>query len=676
MKDDKHPSENHYNCPIVASYPENIRGNMDILREKNIAFIQPFLPIYDAKRMKERLIEEMKGTGIGKSEIRAAVDAGYCELEQYRQDVRDYGAKIIERIEKTGEQAILLAGRPYHVDPEINHGIPEMIQSYHLPIISEDAVYHMPVRQKLMHVVNQWSYHARLYHAAQYVTEHPNITMIQFSSFGCGLDALTTGQVQDILQAHERIYTMIKLDEVSNLGAARIRLRSLIAALARRKPVVYHDIEPIERPHFTEECKKTHTILAPQMSPVHFELLQAALRKYDYNVVIPPMPTKKSVDLGLRYVNNDMCYPAIVVIGQLLEALRSGNYDPDHTSIVMFQTCGACRATNYMSVLRQALKYAGFGQVPVFAARGLPSETDSFKLDRPMLVSAIKAVVFGDLLMNVRNRMMPYETVKGSAQLLYREWMERAKAAVIDGGYNIYRKTIQDMVRAFDKLPIDETLWKPKVGIVGEILVEYHPTANNDMENVLMQEGAEVVMPDLIDFFLYGAYDSVSKHKLLAGSYKDQLFGKMFIQFVEFYRRPMRKALEASKHFRAPQSIQKTAEQASRHVSIGNMAGEGWFLTGEMVKLIHEGVPNVVCLQPFGCLPNHITGKGVLHELRESYPGANITAIDCDAGASEVNQLNRLKLMLSVARDRAPKPVAEEKTAEAGTFEGEPAVQQ
>ncbi|BAL82451.1 hypothetical protein SELR_07430 [Selenomonas ruminantium subsp. lactilytica TAM6421] len=655
MEDEVHDSDNHFNCPIVASYAENIRGNMDVLRQENIDFIQPFVPIHDKKRLIARLYEELgKRENISRQEIAGAVEAGYVEIAHYRDDVREYGKKILAHIERTGQQAIMLVGRPYHVDPEINHGIPEMIQSYKLPILSEDAVYHLPVKAQRLQVVNQWSYHARLYHAAQFVAEHPNLTLIQFSSFGCGLDALTTEQVKDILEKHQRIYTMIKLDEVSNLGAARIRLRSLMAALARKKPVAYRAVAEIERPHFTEECKKTHTVLAPQMAPIHFELFQTVLQKHGLKAVIPPMPDKHAIDTGLRYVHNDMCYPAIVVIGQLIAALKDGLCDPDHTSIMLFQTCGACRATNYLSVLRQALKHAGFPQVPVFAVHGLKEETDSFHMGRSMLVDAIKAAVYGDTLMNVRNRTMPYEITKGSTKALFDKWMERAKEEILRGNYFRFRNNIKAMVKEFDHLPVQEDLWKPKVGIVGEILVKYHPVANNHIEKVLMDEGAEVVMPDFVDFFLYSAYDAIAKRNLLAGSYKEEVFGKMFIKIIEFFRRPMKKALRESKHFLPPHSIYDTARLASRHVSLGNMAGEGWFLTGEMVKLIDEGVPNVVCLQPFGCLPNHITGKGVMHELRNAYKGANITAIDCDAGSSEVNQLNRIKLMLAVAKERGP----------------------
>ena len=662
LPNDPKSNDNHFNCPIVASYAENIRGNMDVIREKNIQFIQPFLPISSPKRLTERIYEEFSkefpNEKISRKEISNALQKAYEELENYRRDVREYGRKILERIEKTGEHAIVLVGRPYHIDPEINHGIPEMIQSYGLPIISEDAIYHLPVQQKRLYIVNQWSYHARLYHAAQFVAEHENLTLIQLSSFGCGLDALTTEQVKTILESHQRIYTMIKLDEVSNLGAAKIRLRSLMAALNRREKVPYENIPVIERPRFTEECRKIHTILAPQMAPIHFELIESVLRKYNYNVVIPQMPDRAAIDLGLRYVNNDMCYPTIVVAGQLLSALQSGMCDPDHTSIVLFQTCGACRATNYISVLRQALKFAGFPQVPVFACYGLPDETDAFELNRDCLIDAIKASVYGDLLMNVKNRVEPYEIEKGSTEKLHRTWMERVKKDLHDGNYFSYRKNIRQIVQDFDRLPM-KNIVKPKVGIVGEILVKYHPVANNDIEKVLLREGAEVVMPEFVDFFLYSAYDSVVKRKLLDGTRKEKFFAQIFIRIIEFFRSPMKKALEQSKKFRAPRSIYETAELASKIVSTGNMAGEGWFLTGEMVKLIEEDVPNVICLQPFGCLPNHITGKGVMHSLRHEYPGANVVAIDCDAGASEVNQLNRIKLMLAVAKENVSKQEVE-----------------
>ncbi len=647
-------SDNFYNCPIVASYPENIRNNMDILRERGIKFIQPFLPVHDMRKLKKRLAEEFAFDGVTRAEISFAVDKAAAELERYRRDVQNFGDELLKRIQRTGEHAILLVGRPYHIDPEINHGIAEMIQSYNLPILSEDMVYHVPVDAPKISVVNQWSYHARLYHAAQFAAQNPNVTLIQLSSFGCGLDALTIEQVKEILESHGRIYTMIKLDEVSNLGAARIRLRSLLAALKRRTPVTYTPKIFPERPHFTADCKAKHTILAPEMAPIHFELVQTVLRKYGYKVMIPPLPDKAAIDLGLRYVNNEMCYPAIVVAGQMLAALKSGDCDPDNTSIILFQTCGACRATNYISVLRRALKFAGFGQVPVFACWGLPDETDAFELSRDCLMDAIKASVYGDLLQNVSNRMRPYEIHRGETDNLFAECMTLAKNDLLNGNYLSYRRNVREIVRKFDAIAIDETIRKPRVGIVGEILVKYHPVANNFIEKILHDEGAEVVMPDFVDFFLYVAYDSIVKRELLNGSRKDKLFAEIFIQFIEFFRRPMKNALKDSKHFRAPHAIKHTAELASRFVSNGNLAGEGWLICGEMVALIEEDIRNIICLSPFACLPNHIIAKGVMHTLRENFDNVNVTAIDCDAGSSEVNQLNRIKLMLSVAKKFLP----------------------
>ena len=659
INDATHASDNHYNCPVVASYAENIRSNMDILREKEIKFLQPFLPLNNSQRLIERLIEELAEEHLKRNEIEAAVEAAYIELEHYKKDVRKYGQKILERVEREHLTAILLAGRPYHIDPEINHGIPEMIQSYGLPVLSEDMLYHQPAKEEALSIVNQWSYHARLYHAASYAAEHDNITLIQFSSFGCGLDAITTGQVRAILEEHHRLYTMIKLDEVSNLGAARIRVRSLIAALARRQSLPYHSTEIIERPRFTEECRRTYTIIAPQMAPIQFRLLETTLRKYGYRLVIPQMPDRSAIDLGLRYIHNDMCYPAIVVIGQLLSVIQSGQCDPNHTAIMLFQTCGACRATNYLNLMRTALKDAGYGQVPVFACVGRPSETDAFVMSHQCSADVTKSIVYGDLLMRVKNRVKPYEKVPGSTERLYEKWMARCQDEIVHGNYFRYQTTIRSIVEEFDHLPIHEDIWKPRVGIVGEILVKYHPIANNRLEEFLASEGAEVIMPDLLNFMEYMAFDAIVKHKLLDGSYWDKLKAEIAIQVMEFFRRPAVKALAKSRRFTPPANIKELAKLASQQVSLGNMAGEGWFLTGEMMELAESGIYNVVCLQPFGCLPNHITGKGVMHALRQRYPDSNMIALDCDAGTSEVNQENRIKLMLSVAKEKGPQPISQ-----------------
>ena len=476
------------------------------------------------------------------------------------------------------------------------------------------------------------------------------MTLIQFSSFGCGLDAITTGQVREILEQHGDIYTMIKLDEVSNLGAARIRIRSLMAAWKYGFSQIDELEPPKQRAYFSKECQSEHTILAPQMSPKHFDFIQRACKKSGMRIVIPEMPTQEDVDLGLRYVNNDMCYPAIIVIGQLLKALKSGKYDVNNTSIMLFQTCGACRATNYLNLMRKALQSAGLSQVPVFACVG--RETDDFHIKTEVWIDIVKSIVYADLLIRLANRTRPYEKVPGSADMLYNKWRKICMDELDNGNYFKFSNNIKNAVKEFDNLELDENIKKPRVGIVGEILVKYHPTANNHVEKILADEGAEVVTPDLMDFLMYMAFDDIIKYKMLDGKWIDRAKSEIFIKVLEFFRKPMRKALRSSKRFSPPYTIKQIAQLTKPHASLGNMAGEGWFLTGEMAKLIQEGVKNIICLQPFGCLPNHITGKGMIRELMRTNDDVNIVAIDCDAGISEVNQLNRIKLMLSVAKEK------------------------
>lgn len=646
-------ADDHYNCPIVTSYPENIQSNMDILRQEKVAFLHPFLPMDDPKCLVKRLAQELSAAKISRSEISRAVNKAYAELEQYKADVRQKAEEILAYIAKTKGKGIVLAGRPYHLDPEINHGLPELIQSYGLAVLSEDGIRHLGEAERPLRVVDQWTYHSRLYAAANFVAQQPGVELIQLNSFGCGLDAVTMDQVKEILEAHHKLCTVVKLDEINNLGAARIRIRSLIAALNERDKSPQAAVGGHYQYHkvvFTPEMKQHHTILAPQMSPVHFRFLEAGFRKAGYNLVVAPMPDREAVNAGLKFVHNDACYPTIIVVGQILKALKSGEFDLNHTSVIMSQTGGGCRATNYIGILRKALQDAGMGQVPVISLGG--ESSPGFSLSASLLDSLIMGIVYGDLFMRVVYRVRPYEKEPGAANRLYEYWAEKCQEAILSGNKRDFKKNIQGIVRDFDRLEIHESPRKPRVGVVGEILVKYHPLANNHIVELLENEGAEAVVLDMADFFLYCAYDRKVKYELLSGTFGKMLKGELFIRAVEYYRKEMKKALSASRRFDPPRTIRQIADMASPHLSLANLTGEGWLLTGEMVELIHSGVSNIVCLQPFACLPNHITGKGMIRELRRSYPEANIVPIDYDPGASEVNQLNRIKLMLAVAREK------------------------
>ncbi|KJS86200.1 MAG: 2-hydroxyglutaryl-CoA dehydratase [Peptococcaceae bacterium BICA1-8] len=647
-------ANNKYNCPVVTSYPETINANMDILKTGHITFYRPFLPIDMPKRMGKRLIEELAPEGIPKAEITRAIGIAYKELAKYKEDIQKKGEETLRYINENNLKGIVLAGRPYHIDPEINHGVPDMIKFYGFAILSEDAIGHLAKVERPLRVVDQWVYHTRMYAAATFVAQQNNLELIQLNSFGCGLDAVTIDQVKEILDCHGKTHTVLKIDEINNLGAVRIRVRSLIAAMDERDKKGFAPKRLYENPiryFFTKEMKKTHTILAPQMSPIHFQFLKTGFGKAGYKVEVLPSVDKGAIDEGLKYVNNDACYPTIIVAGQLMKALKSGKYDLNNTSVIMSQTGGGCRASNYIAIIRKALKDAGMEQVPVISFSTGLEKNPGFKITPAIFDNLMMGLVYGDLLMRVLYKVRPYEKVPGSANKLYKYWVDRCQEALSSGGKSKYKENIFNIVKDFDSLEIYEDLVKPKVGVVGEILVKFHPTANNNIVELLEAEGAEAVVPDLIDFFLYCAYDNKIGYEILSGSYWDMISGLFSIRTMESYRKQMKRALHESKRFEAPKAIDEIAHGASQHLSLGNQSGEGWFLTGEMVELIKSGVNNIVCLQPFACLPNHITGKGMIKELRRSYPSANIVPIDYDPGASEVNQLNRIKLMLSVAKE-------------------------
>ena len=646
-------ANNHYNCPIVTSYSENIRNNVEEIGRGEVVFRNPFMSFASVETITSALIREFKE--LPPAEITQAVLKSWEEMQNARTDMQKKGEEVLRYMEENHKRGIVLAGRPYHVDPEINHGIPELINSYDIAVLTEDSVSHLAEPERPLMVSDQWMYHSRLYAAASFVKTREDLDLIQLNSFGCGLDAVTTDQVNDILSGSDKIYTCLKIDEVNNLGAARIRIRSLLSALRVREQKKQKRTIRSSANHrviFTKEMRKDYTIICPQMSPIHFDLLEPAFSACGYHFVVLQNDNKHSVDVGLKYVNNDACYPSLLVVGQIMQALLSGAYDLDKTAIIITQTGGGCRATNYIGFIRRALKKAGMEQIPVISLNLGGIETNpGFKISAEMGIRAGYAGVFGDLFMRCVYRMRPYEAVPGTTDALHQEWLKKCQAFVSGKhlSFFTFNRMCREIVRDFDAIETRD-IRKPKVGIVGEILVKFSPAGNNHLVELLEAEGAEAVMPDLIDFLLYCFYNQIYKAEYLGMSKKSARLARLGIWAIEKLRGAAHKALEHSVHFEPPASIYDTVKNAETIVSIGNQTGEGWFLTGEMVELIHSGVNNIVCTQPFGCLPNHVVGKGVIKELRRQYPLSNIVAIDYDPGASEVNQLNRIKLMLSTAQ--------------------------
>ncbi len=659
-KKEQKKAANNFNCPIVTSYAENIKNNMPEIKENGVDLKMPFLPMDRIKRLSKRLAEEFPD--IPAREVKKAARLAWQEKLAFQNDIRRQGEKIVARVKRGEFKAIILGGRPYHVDPEINHGISSIVTSLGFAVLTEQSVAHLG-EYKPIRVLDQWMYHTRIYSAAYLAGKTPGLELVQLNSFGCGLDAVVTDQVHDILKGYGKIYTLIKIDEISNTGAIKIRLRSLAAAIQeRRKKGLLGIAEAVKNKAFEYKkvvfekfMKKEYTILSPQMSPIHFDFLRAAFRASGFRFELLPSVDKSAVEEGLKYVNNDACYPSIIVTGQLIEAVKSGKYDTNKLACIISQTGGGCRASNYISFIRKALGDAGYGFIPVISlSAGGIEKNPGFKITLPLLKRCMRAMIYGDLLNRLTLATRPYEVTKGDADRACRRWHDVAIENIKTLKKKRFKNSIIDMVEEFDNIPVTD-IKKPVIGVVGEILVKYHPTANNQIVKVLEDEGAEVKVPDLIDFLLYCAYNMNFKHEKLGRPKLFAHFGNAAISIIENSRKLMRSVLESSKRFSAPSFISEKAKAAAEFLSIGNQTGEGWFLTGEMAELLREGADGIVCVQPFACLPNHIVGKGVIQPIRARFPEANIVAIDYDPGASEVNQLNRIKLMLSLAQDKIRK---------------------
>ncbi len=670
----------HFNCPVVAGYPDVAWLNIDELRAPGVRFLHPFLPIDSRGAMMRELMPLLSEFGISRGEIESALDAAYAEQAVFKRDVERYGESALAYMREHGGLGVALSGHPYHLDPEAHHGIPELINGYGVAVLTEDSICHKaddlggvdPLR-----VVDQWVYHSRLYRAATAIARHPDcrdLHMVQLNSFGCGLDAISADQSASLLEDHGKLHTLIKIDEGKNNGAVKIRIRSLLAAVRKdeNRGALPHTPtsppSPLSQSGEGEQSGKgqlrelpsrfrrgaggevlTRTILCPPLSSHHFQFLETAMQSEGLDFRVLPEGSREAIELGLKYVNNDACYPAMVVVGQFLHAFESGAYDPATTDCLYAQTGGACRASNYVPLLRRALDEAGYRGVKILAANAqADGQAEKFPFTAMGFWRSLLGLLYGDMMMRLILRTRPYELEKGSANRLYDHWVAKCRENVTKGSWRIFKRDVREMVRDFAALPIDQAP-RPRVGIVGEILVKYHANANERLVEIIESEGGEAVVPDLASFLLYCLIDPVYANQRLSGPLLPRLFGQFGIGVLERMRRPMNEALEGTR-FGDIHGIYDLKAKAETMVSAANQGGEGWLLTSEMMRLIESGVKNVLCIQPFACLPNHITGKGAIKELKRRYQGANILALDYDASVSTVNQLNRIKLLMATAR--------------------------
>ena len=658
-------ADNHFNCPVVAFYPQVLERNLTRLHEPGVRYLAPLLNLDNPSKLASRLVEVFADWNVTLEEAAAAVQAGYAEDAAAKADIRAEGRRALAYLAEHDVKGIVLAGRPYHVDPEVHHGIPSLINGLGMAVLTEDAIVSPsePQLARPIRVRDQWAYHTRLYEAAAIASRRPELHLVQLNSFGCGVDAITIDQVAEILDASGDMYTLLKIDEVSNLGAATIRLRSMKAAAAERRgsATISAFGPPGERRVFDQVARDTHTIYAPQMAPTHFRLFMAVARKLGFNVQLLEHASREDVEVGLKYVNNDACFPAIMVVGQLVNKIRSGQADPDRSSVAITQTGGMCRATNYVGLLRKALADAGYPQVPVLAISAQGFEANpGFKITPALLHPAVQALVLGDLLQTVTLRVRPYEATPGATRALYDKWDAVCQEFLQHGGFSPtlgrhigYTGLIRQIVAEFDQLPLRDIGRKPRVGVVGEILVKFHPDANNHLVDVIEAEHCEAVLPGMLQFFLAPLYSARYQFDTLGIGPRSHHLKRLVTWLIEKYQAPVTAAVKKTRgKFDPPPRMADLAAHVDGVISLGTRAGEGWLLTAEMVELIELGAPNIICAQPFACLPNHVVGRGMFAEIRRRHPEANIVSVDYDPGASETNQLNRIKLMVATAHKR------------------------
>ncbi len=669
----EHPdAADSFNCPVVCSYPAAVRLNCEAPAARGVRLHTPFV-----RPDRPDALARTLGVlfDLPRSEVRrAAVEADRAQA-RYRADLRRQGETVLELARRQGLPCVILAGRPYHVDPLVHHGLPELLTSLGAAVVCEDAVEHLaPPADRPLRVRNQWTWHGRLYRAARLAASRPELELVQLTSFGCGPDAVTADQVQELLHEAGKPHTLIKIDEGESLGAARIRLRSLLAAAQERREAragngagfpgaacVPSPAQPAPEPSpLTGVCRPSRlrdwVILAPQMAPLHFRLIEAALRGEGYDVRVLPRAGREDVELGLTRVNNDACYPAVLTIGSLLRALKQGAYRPERTALLLARTCGPCRATNYGALLRRALHLEGAAGIPVLSINRSGPDQPCLALSAGLVHRMITGCLYADMLQRLSLACRTYERRPGATDELLETWLNRTARAVSRGGDD-FAHTIRRMTREFAALPCDRTP-RPAVGVAGEILLRFHPDANNDLSGRIRALGGEPAAAELTDFLLYCLGAPLFEYRHLGGRALPALAAWYAGLRIEHRRDAVRAALAESASrlpgtaARPMPRLADRARRTERLISTGHRAGEGWLLAADMLEFTAHGIPNVLCVQPFGCLPNHVTGKGLFKAIRQLRPEANLAALDYDPAGSETNLDNRLRLFMAVAHER------------------------
>jgi len=646
---------NTYNCPVVTGYPDLIKSAVNPGRKFGIPLDNPAISFKAPKFLKKQLALFFRRLGIDSRTVSAAVEKGWAAQKEYRERLGALAEVLIAGAEKQGRTVVVLVGRPYHLDPLVNHGIPNLLAELGVDVIGEAAVPANPASAALedVDVLTQWSYTNRLYAAAKWVTANRHAQLVHITSFGCGPDAIAADEVREILRRGAKISTRIKIDEIANLGAVRIRLRSMLEAVKENRGNTR--VPAIGRKKTNRSVLDSRkTLIAPFFSPFYSPLIPAAFKPLGYRVEILPPQDKASVELGLKTVNNDMCYPSILVAGDIVKALQSGRYDLENTAVILTQTGGQCRASSYVSLVRKGLAAAGLDKVPVvtLSDAGIVSQP-GFEIDEKGLVKRLAlGVVFADSLARMYLSTVAREKTPGTAGNLHGKYLSAMEKGIENADYRYLLALLGKAVAAFNAIEVSHAP-VPKIGIVGEIFVKYNFFSNGNIIDWLSGQGVEVALPALQSFFTQRFINETYDQKaLFKSSFADRIKFMLLEIYSEYHLGQIERVMRDFRFYRKANDLRKLSEITGEVVSLANQFGEGWLLTAEMIAMLQEGIGDIVCLQPFGCIANHITGRGMERKLKELYPRLNLLSLDMDAGASEVNILNRLHFMVAGAQEQ------------------------
>ncbi|MCB4203482.1 acyl-CoA dehydratase activase [Deferribacterales bacterium Es71-Z0220] len=647
---------NTYNCPVVTGYPDLLKSAVNPERKFGIPLDNPVISFKDFNRLKDQLYLFFKQSGINYRTVSEGVEKGMAAQSDYRKQLRSMAKTLLSKADAGGRTTVVLAGRPYHADPLVNHGIPNLLTELGVDVISETAV---PLNADAVsledvNVLTQWSYANRLYAAAGWVTDTANAQMVQLSSFGCGPDAVSTDEVKEILRHGGKIHTLIKMDEIVNVGAVRIRLRSMLDAVKEKNGKTNATgTGTMKKNRAVVEEDRKRILIAPYFSPFYSPLIPSAFRPLGYRVEVLPPQDRVSVEWGLKTINNDMCYPAILVAGDIIKAFQSGRYDPENTAVILTQTGGQCRASSYVSLIRKGLAAADLDEVPVIAISNEEIDPQpGFKIDKKGLIKRLGlGIIFADPLARMYLATMVREKVPGTSKNLHEKYLFEMETGIENADYYYLLNLLKRAVADFNRVEInDKTV--PRVGIVGEIFVKYNFFSNGNIIDWLSGQGVEVVLPPIQSFFAQRFINETYNQKAF---FKRSLADRIKYRLLEIYSRyhigQIERVMQGFRFYKKAHDLRELAEITDEVVSLANQFGEGWLLTAEMIAMLNEGIGNIVCLQPFGCIANHITGKGMENKLKEMFPSLNLLSLDMDAGASEVNLLNRLHFMVTAARE-------------------------